>query len=153
MKRVIHTPGLSAVRFTGTFNKKLFELGGRVQPLLNPDDENIVIVTELQARLLSKTAHFEKVDLDELFANEKITDEQTESKENSDIKENLTTDEKTGIDEQTGKDESKEVFVEDLTDISLGDLKVLCKKFNITVGNKKNDVLKALVLPYLKNRE
>ena len=71
MQKVIHTPGLSAVRFTGTFDKKLFELGGRVHPLLKAENENIIIVTEVQALLLSKQAHFEKVNLEDIFANEK----------------------------------------------------------------------------------
>ena len=64
MQKVIHTPGLSAVRFTGTFDKKLFELGGRVHPLLKAGEDNTVICTELQALLLSKQAHFEKVNLE-----------------------------------------------------------------------------------------
>lgn len=134
MQKVIHTPGLSAVRFTGTFDKKLFELGGRVHPLLKAENENIIIVTEVQALLLSKQAHFEKVNLEDIFANEK-TPPSTET--NS-----------TEIEE-----EYIPPFIEDLNSLSIDDLKKACAYFNITVGNKKRETLQSLLIPFLKNRE
>ena len=129
MQKVIHTPGLSAVRFTGTFDKKLFELGGRVHPLLKAENENIIIVTEVQALLLSKQAHFEKVNLEDIFANEK-------------------TPPSTGTEE-----EYIPPFIEDLNSLSIDDLKKACAYFNITVGNKKRETLQSLLIPFLKNRE
>lgn len=145
MQKVIHTPGLSAVRFTGTFDKKLFELGGRVHPLLKAENENIIIVTEVQALLLSKQAHFEKVNLEDIFANEKtppstepeIPVEPTEPETNS-----------TEIEE-----EYIPPFIEDLNSLSIDDLKKACAYFNITVGNKKRETLQSLLIPFLKNRE
>ena len=134
MQKVIHTPGLSAVRFTGTFDKKLFELGGRVHPLLKAGEDNIVICTELQALLLSKQAHFEKVNLEDIFANEK-TPHSTET--------------------ETTETEEEYIppFIEDLNSLSIDDLKKVCAYFNITIGNKKRETLQALVIPFLKNRE
>ena len=134
MQKVIHTPGLSAVRFTGTFDKKLFELGGRVHPLLKAENENIIIVTEVQALLLSKQAHFEKVNLEDIFANEKTT---PSTETNS-----------TEIEE-----EYIPPFIEDLNSLSIDDLKKACAYFNITVGNKKRETLQSLLIPFLKNRE
>mgnify|MGYP003599373847 CR=1 FL=1 len=134
MQKVIHTPGLSAVRFTGTFDKKLFELGGRVHPLLKAENENIIIVTEVQALLLSKQAHFEKVNLEDIFANEK-TPPSTET--NS-----------TEIEE-----EYIPPFIEDLNSLSIDDLKKACAYFDITIGNKKIETLQSLLIPFLKNRE
>ena len=139
MQKVIHTPGLSAVRFTGTFDKKLFELGGRVHPLLKAENENIIIVTEVQALLLSKQAHFEKVNLEDIFANEK-TPPSTET--------NSTETNSTEIEE-----EYIPPFIEDLNSLSIDDLKKACAYFNITVGNKKRETLQSLLIPFLKNRE
>ena len=139
MQKVIHTPGLSAVRFTGTFDKKLFELGGRVHPLLKAENENIIIVTEVQALLLSKQAHFEKVNLEDIFANEK-TPPSTET--------NSTETNSTEIEE-----EYIPPFIEDLNSLSIDDLKKACAYFNITIGNKKIETLQSLLIPFLKNRE
>ena len=154
MQKVIHTPGLSAVRFTGTFDKKLFELGGRVHPLLKAGEDNIVICTELQALLLSKQAHFEKVNLEDIFANEKtppLTEtEQTETEqtETEQTETNSTETNSTEIEE-----EYIPPFIEDLDSLSIDDLKKVCAYFNITIGNKKRETLQALVIPFLKNRE
>ena len=149
MQKVIHTPGLSAVRFTGTFDKKLFELGGRVHPLLKAGEDNIVICTELQALLLSKQAHFEKVNLEDIFANEKtppLTEtEQTETEQ--------TETEQTETNSTEIEEEYIPPFIEDLNSLSIDDLKKACAYFNITVGNKKRETLQALVIPFLKNRE
>ena len=134
MQKVIHTPGLSAVRFTGTFDKKLFELGGRVHPLLKAENENIIIVTEVQALLLSKQAHFEKVNLEDIFANEK-TPPSTETNSTETEEEYIPP------------------FIEDLNSLSIDDLKKACAYFNITVGNKKRETLQSLLIPFLKNRE
>ena len=134
MQKVIHTPGLSAVRFTGTFDKKLFELGGRVHPLLKAENENIIIVTEVQALLLSKQAHFEKVNLEDIFANEK-------------------TPPSTGTNSTETEEEYIPPFIEDLNSLSIDDLKKACAYFNITVGNKKRETLQSLLIPFLKNRE
>lgn len=139
MQKVIHTPGLSAVRFTGTFDKKLFELGGRVHPLLKAENENIIIVTEVQALLLSKQAHFEKVNLEDIFANEK-TPPSTET--------NSTETNSTEIEE-----EYIPPFIEDLNSLSIDDLKKACAYFDITIGNKKIETLQSLLIPFLKNRE
>ena len=134
MQKVIHTPGLSAVRFTGTFDKKLFELGGRVHPLLKAENENIIIVTEVQALLLSKQAHFEKVNLEDIFANEK-------------------TPPSTGTEPTGTKEEYIPPFIEDLNSLSIDDLKKACAYFDITIGNKKIETLQSLLIPFLKNRE
>ena len=139
MQKVIHTPGLSAVRFTGTFDKKLFELGGRVHPLLKAENENIIIVTEVQALLLSKQAHFEKVNLEDIFANEKTPPS--------------TGTEPTGTEPTGTKEEYIPPFIEDLNSLSIDDLKKACAYFNITVGNKKRETLQSLLIPFLKNRE
>ncbi len=69
-KLVIHTPKLAAVRFVGAFDKKLFEVGAKKLPILKKDDDNVVIVTELEASLFARTPHFEAVDIDALFVNE-----------------------------------------------------------------------------------
>jgi len=71
LRRVIHTPNLAAVKFTGNFDKRLFELGTKEIPVLKADDENIIIVSKLQAILLCKQVHFKKVDINEAFANKK----------------------------------------------------------------------------------
>ena len=139
MQKVIHTPGLSAVRFTGTFDKKLFELGGRVHPLLKAENENIIIVTEVQALLLSKQAHFEKVNLEDIFANEKTPPS--------------TGTEPTGTNSTEIEEEYIPPFIEDLNSLSIDDLKKACAYFNITVGNKKRETLQSLLIPFLKNRE
>ena len=144
MQKVIHTPGLSAVRFTGTFDKKLFELGGRVHPLLKAENENIIIVTEVQALLLSKQAHFEKVNLEDIFANEKTPP----STETNSTETNSTETNSTEIEE-----EYIPPFIEDLNSLSIDDLKKACAYFNITVGNKKRETLQSLLIPFLKNRE
>ena len=145
MQKVIHTPGLSAVRFTGTFDKKLFELGGRVHPLLKAENENIIIVTEVQALLLSKQAHFEKVNLEDIFANEKTPP---------------STEPETPVEPTEPETNSTEIeeeyippFIEDLNSLSIDDLKKACAYFNITVGNKKIETLQSLLIPFLKNRE
>ena len=145
MQKVIHTPGLSAVRFTGTFDKKLFELGGRVHPLLKAENENIIIVTEVQALLLSKQAHFEKVNLEDIFANEKTPP---------------STEPETPVEPTEPETNSTEIeeeyippFIEDLNSLSIDDLKKACAYFNITVGNKKRETLQSLLIPFLKNRE
>ena len=144
MQKVIHTPGLSAVRFTGTFDKKLFELGGRVHPLLKAENENIIIVTEVQALLLSKQAHFEKVNLEDIFANEK-TPPSTGTEP--------TGTEPTGTEPTGTKEEYIPPFIEDLNSLSIDDLKKACAYFNITIGNKKIETLQSLLIPFLKNRE
>ena len=144
MQKVIHTPGLSAVRFTGTFDKKLFELGGRVHPLLKAENENIIIVTEVQALLLSKQAHFEKVNLEDIFANEK-TPPSTET--------NSTETNSTETNSTETEEEYIPPFIEDLNSLSIDDLKKACAYFNITVGNKKRETLQSLLIPFLKNRE
>ena len=139
MQKVIHTPGLSAVRFTGTFDKKLFELGGRVHPLLKAGEDNIVICTELQALLLSKQAHFEKVNLEDIFANEKTPP--------------LTETEQTETNSTEIEEEYIPPFIEDLNSLSIDDLKKACAYFDITIGNKKIETLQSLLIPFLKNRE
>lgn len=139
MQKVIHTPGLSAVRFTGTFDKKLFELGGRVHPLLKAENENIIIVTEVQALLLSKQAHFEKVNLEDIFANEKTPPS--------------TGTEPTGTNSTETEEEYIPPFIEDLNSLSIDDLKKACAYFDITIGNKKIETLQSLLIPFLKNRE
>ena len=141
MQKVIHTPGLSAVRFTGTFDKKLFELGGRVHPLLKAENENIIIVTEVQALLLSKQAHFEKVNLEDIFANEK-TPPSTGTEP--------TGTEPTGTNSTETEEEYIPPFIEDLNSLSIDDLKKACAYFNITVGNKKRETLQSLLIPFLK---
>ena len=145
MQKVIHTPGLSAVRFTGTFDKKLFELGGRVHPLLKAENENIIIVTEVQALLLSKQAHFEKVNLEDIFANEK-TPPSTEPETPVEPTE-------PGTNSTEIEEEYIPPFIEDLNSLSIDDLKKACAYFNITVGNKKIETLQSLLIPFLKNRE
>ena len=154
MQKVIHTPGLSAVRFTGTFDKKLFELGGRVHPLLKAGEDNIVICTELQALLLSKQAHFEKVNLEDIFANEKTPPSTgTEPTGTEPTGTEPTGTEPTGTESTGTKEEYIPPFIEDLDSLSIDDLKKVCAYFNITIGNKKRETLQALVIPFLKNRE
>ena len=169
MQKVIHTPGLSAVRFTGTFDKKLFELGGRVHPLLKAENENIIIVTEVQALLLSKQAHFEKVNLEDIFANEKTPPSTgTEPTGTEPTGTEPTGTEPTGTEptgtEPTGTEptgtEPTEIeeeyippFIEDLNSLSIDDLKKACAYFDITIGNKKIETLQSLLIPFLKNRE
>ena len=159
MQKVIHTPGLSAVRFTGTFDKKLFELGGRVHPLLKAENENIIIVTEVQALLLSKQAHFEKVNLEDIFANEKTPPSTgteptgTEPTGTEPTGTEPTGTEPTGTEPTGTKEEYIPPFIEDLNSLSIDDLKKACAYFNITVGNKKRETLQSLLIPFLKNRE
>jgi predicted HTH transcriptional regulator len=69
-KLVIHTPKLAAVRFIGSFDKKLFEVGARKLPILKKEDDNIVIVSELEASMLVRQPHFERADIELLFVNE-----------------------------------------------------------------------------------
>ena len=149
MQKVIHTPGLSAVRFTGTFDKKLFELGGRVHPLLKAENENIIIVTEVQALLLSKQAHFEKVNLEDIFANEKTPPSTGTEPTGTEP----TGTEPTGTEPTEIEEEYIPPFIEDLNSLSIDDLKKACAYFNITVGNKKRETLQSLLIPFLKNRE
>ena len=154
MQKVIHTPGLSAVRFTGTFDKKLFELGGRVHPLLKAENENIIIVTEVQALLLSKQAHFEKVNLEDIFANEKTPPStETNSTETNSTETNSTETNSTETNSTEIEEEYIPPFIEDLNSLSIDDLKKACAYFNITVGNKKRETLQSLLIPFLKNRE
>ena len=169
MQKVIHTPGLSAVRFTGTFDKKLFELGGRVHPLLKAENENIIIVTEVQALLLSKQAHFEKVNLEDIFANEKTppstetnstetnstetNSTETNSTETNSTETNSTETNSTETNSTETEEEYIPPFIEDLNSLSIDDLKKACAYFNITVGNKKRETLQSLLIPFLKNRE
>ena len=169
MQKVIHTPGLSAVRFTGTFDKKLFELGGRVHPLLKAENENIIIVTEVQALLLSKQAHFEKVNLEDIFANEKTPPSTgteptgteptgteptgTEPTETNSTETNSTETNSTETNSTEIEEEYIPPFIEDLNSLSIDDLKKACAYFNITVGNKKRETLQSLLIPFLKNRE
>lgn len=211
--RVIHTPSLSAVRYLGNFDKRLFELGGRVQPNLKADDENIIVVTELQAQLLSRNPLFEKVDINEIFVNKNessrfdtssLTDEQIEDfnkvtsslekiatflqdkispEELGDINESIedkvirllektlvkhesnTTNEvlkevivsdnqeNTSKDEQNDKHEYNPPYLEDLDGLTLEEVKKACLHFNITVGNKRIETLKSLLLPCLKSKD
>lgn len=226
--RIIHTPSLSAVRYLGNFDKRLFELGGRVQPNLKADDENIIVVTELQAHLLSRNPLFEKVDINEIFVNEsqsvkvadlseeelksfiqeyssnngcylisteefnavkepleKIksfitenmpyelenTEESIEDKvirlldktltqnesntTNEVLKEIIASDnqENTSKDEQNKKDEYNPPYLEDLESLTLEELKTACLHFNITVGNKRIETLRSMLLPYLKSKD
>ena len=159
MQKVIHTPGLSAVRFTGTFDKKLFELGGRVHPLLKAENENIIIVTEVQALLLSKQAHFEKVNLEDIFANEKTPPSTgteptgTEPTGTEPTGTEPTGTEPTGTEPTGTKEEYIPPFIEDLNSLSIDDLKKACAYFDITIGNKKIETLQSLLIPFLKNRE
>ncbi|NUW28987.1 hypothetical protein [Aliarcobacter butzleri] len=211
--RVIHTPSLSAVRYLGDFDKRLFELGGRVQPNLKADDENIIVVTELQAQLLSRNPLFEKVDINEIFVNKNesssfdtssLTDEQIEDfnkvtsslekiatflqdkispEELGDINESIedkvirllektlvkhesnTTNEvlkeviasdnqeNTSKDEQNDKHEYNPPYLDDLDGLTLEEVKKACLHFNITVGNKRIETLKSLLLPCLKSKD
>lgn len=211
--RVIHTPSLSAVRYLGDFDKRLFELGGRVQPNLKVDDENIIVVTELQAQLLSRNPLFEKVDINEIFVNKNessrfdtssLTDEQIEDfnkvtsslekiatflqdkispEELGDINESIedkvirllektlvkhesnTTNEvlkevivsdnqeNTSKDEQNDKHEYNPPYLEDLDGLTLEEVKKACLHFNISVGNKRIETLKSMLLPFLKNKD
>ena len=211
--RVIHTPSLSAVRYLGDFDKRLFELGGRVQPNLKADDENIIVVTELQAQLLSRNPLIEKVDINEIFVNKNesssfdtssLTDEQIEDfnkvtsslekiatflqdkispEELGDINESIedkvirllektlvkhesnTTNEvlkeviasdnkeNTSKDEQNDKHEYNPPYLEDLDGLTLEEVKRACLHFNITVGNKRIETLKSMLLPFLKNKD
>lgn len=227
--RVIHTPSLSAVRYLGDFDKRLFELGGRVQPNLKADDENIIVVTELQAQLLSRNPLFEKVDINEIFVNKNesssfdtsyLTDEQIEGfikeysgtgkivaiedfnkvtsslekiatflqdkispEELGDINESIedkvirllektlvkhesnTTNEvlkeviasdnkeNTSKDEQNDKHEYNPPYLEDLDGLTLEEVKRACLHFNISVGNKRIETLKSMLLPFLKNKD
>ena len=155
MQKVIHTPGLSAVRFTGTFDKKLFELGGRVHPLLKAENENIIIVTEVQALLLSKQAHFEKVNLEDIFANEKTPPSTGTEPTGTEPTEPETPVEPTEPETNSTEIEEEYIppFIEDLNSLSIDDLKKACAYFNITVGNKKRETLQSLLIPFLKNRE
>ena len=169
MQKVIHTPGLSAVRFTGTFDKKLFELGGRVHPLLKAENENIIIVTEVQALLLSKQAHFEKVNLEDIFANEKTppstgteptgtnstetNSTETNSTETNSTETNSTETNSTETNSTETEEEYIPPFIEDLNSLSIDDLKKACAYFDITIGNKKIETLQSLLIPFLKNRE
>ena len=169
MQKVIHTPGLSAVRFTGTFDKKLFELGGRVHPLLKAENENIIIVTEVQALLLSKQAHFEKVNLEDIFANEKTPPSTgteptgteptgteptgTEPTETNSTETNSTETNSTETNSTEIEEEYIPPFIEDLNSLSIDDLKKACAYFNITVGNKKRETLQSLLIPFLNIRE
>ena len=169
MQKVIHTPGLSAVRFTGTFDKKLFELGGRVHPLLKAENENIIIVTEVQALLLSKQAHFEKVNLEDIFANEKTPPSTgteptgteptgteptgTEPTETNSTETNSTETNSTETNSTEIEEEYIPPFIEDLNSLSIDDLKKACAYFDITIGNKKIETLQSLLIPFLKNRE
>ena len=164
MQKVIHTPGLSAVRFTGTFDKKLFELGGRVHPLLKAENENIIIVTEVQALLLSKQAHFEKVNLEDIFANEKTPPSTgteptgteptgTEPTGTEPTGTEPTGTEPTGTNSTETEEEYIPPFIEDLNSLSIDDLKKACAYFDITIGNKKIETLQSLLIPFLKNRE
>jgi|GEM_PF-3851713 len=122
LRRVIHTPNLAAVKFTGNFDKRLFELGGRETPILKAQDENIIVVSKLQAALLCKQVHFEKVDIKEVFASKKSLVYQAP-------------------------------FKEDLEHLSLEEIKTACLYFNITIGNKKIDTLKSLLLPFLESKD
>jgi len=122
MARVIHAPNLAAVKFVGNFDKRLFELGGRETPILKEQDENIIIVSKLQATLLCKQVHFKKVDINEAFAAKKSLVYQAP-------------------------------FKEDLEYLSLEEVKTACLYFNITIGNKKIDTLKSLLLPFLESKD
>ncbi|WP_418179767.1 hypothetical protein ACNSOO_04695 [Aliarcobacter lanthieri] len=211
MPKVIHTPNLAAIRFTGDFEKKLFELGGRKYPILKPENENIIIVTELQGSLLSKQVNFEKVDIDKIFVNKnedfKISDLSEEeieqfvnnytstngyvlvsSEESSmanvaleKLKEFMASympweleDNNSNLEDiiisllqgtltkelnnedinSTTKDvEFIPPFLEDLENLSNEEIKNACIHFGITVGNKKIDTLKSLLIPFLKSKD
>ena len=62
---MIYTAGLKAVKFTGDFKKRLFEIGGRQNIVLNKDD--VVIVNEVQHVLLVRQRYFEAVDINSLI--------------------------------------------------------------------------------------
>lgn len=66
---MIHTAGLKAVKFIGDFQKRLFEIGGRQNILLNKDD--IVIVNEVQSVLLIRQKYFEAVDINSVIVKPK----------------------------------------------------------------------------------
>jgi len=66
---MIYTAGLKAVKFTGDFQKRLFEIGGRENILLNKND--IVIVNEVQSVLLIRQKYFEAVDIDSIIVKPK----------------------------------------------------------------------------------
>ncbi len=67
---MIYTAGLKAVKFTGDFKKRLFEIGGRQNIVLNQDD--IVIVNEVQFVLLVRQRYFEPVDINSIIVKENV---------------------------------------------------------------------------------
>lgn len=61
--------------------------------------------------------------------------------------------ENTSKDEQNKKDEYNPPYLEDLESLTLEELKTACLHFNITVGNKRIETLKSMLLPYLKSKD
>jgi hypothetical protein len=83
-KLVIHTPKLAAVRFIGSFDKKLFEVGARKLPILKKEDDNVIIVSELEAAMLIRQPHFERANIESLFIAPNQEESTNESKEETD---------------------------------------------------------------------
>ena len=70
-KPVVHTPNLKALKYVGTFTKKLFEVRADKTAILEKGD--IVLVDRISAMSLGRSKLFEKIDISELFDNETST--------------------------------------------------------------------------------
>jgi hypothetical protein len=152
-KLVIHTPKLAAVRFIGSFDKKLFEVGARKLPILKKEDDNVIIVSELEAAMLIRQPHFERANIESLFIAPNEEESTNESKEETDEEKTPQEDGTQPPNEEESTDELKLPFKEDIETLTDEEVKYFCERFGVKVGKKRTDTLKAMLLPYLPSRE
>lgn len=126
----IHTPKLQAIRFVGDFEKKLFEIGARVLPILKKGD--IVVVNEIEATMLLRQPHFTRVDINTIFGDENQEDKSETSSEV--VAEKLP-------------------FKEDLHNLTDEEIVLYCEKLGIKTGRRNIDTLKSILLSYLPSKE
>jgi len=155
----IITPNLSAIKFIGNFDKKLFEIGGRELPILKNSD--VVIVTKLQAQLLLRQPHFEAVDINKVFVNENKQEletsetdtlEATENSEIVDIGNDINNDEFIE-DDDIEQDTYTLPYLEDLEELDKDAVKLACQHLDITTGNYGVEKLKSFLEPHLKSKD
>ena len=169
----IFTPNLALVKYVGEIPRKLWEARARKVPTLQKGD--MVLLPEVTAILMCKKNGFILVDTQELsFAGENkeqksieeylsaigmseadiekfIEDNKQKEEENLDSVDEFIKMEDKMLSEKTSEDAEELVLPskEKLEELDEETVKMLCNHLSITMGNKKLDTLKSILLPYL----
>lgn len=144
---MIYTPTLKILRYIGEEERPLWEVRVKDTPTLKKGD--LVVLNETVAILMLRKYGFELAD-DVFLNSSKNIEEEYPIEENS-TEENST--QEFEEDSENEEDNFIPPFKEELNSLSDEEIKKLAKHFDITVGNKKAENLKALIMPFLKSKE